>query len=492
MMPRCRDLKKDLPIPPTDLDRSLGWDHRGPVSKAMHRETGVPLTTPKLRASRTVATAATLFLAAALGAACGHTLPSAVADSTSTIPAKTPPADGTFGTMGRICEPGTPSGTPVRGITSSTIQIGVLNDAASSLSPGLGQVYLDVAKAFTGWCNAAGGINGRKIVFVDRDAQITQAAARIVDACQSDFMLVGGATPFDASTVQPREQCGLGSIPAYAASPQATMSSLQALPTREPTTQANVALFRLLSPKYKVALQHVGILAIDQQSLLAPEESMAAAIPLTGGRVTSFQKIPLTVTNFRTYIQPLVGTARMVDLPPADPTPILQAMNNVGYKPAALIDPIGTSYNTQMTAALEAAPIAAPMYIGTVIYPLSLASRNPATKTAVSVTAAEGPKNPVDSSIMPAWIAWVLFAKEASACGTHLTDTCVIHGAVAQHAYTGGGLVAPVDLSNPTTIGACQTIVSATAKGFSFDRALTRPTNGVFNCDPANVVKLPK
>jgi ABC-type branched-subunit amino acid transport system substrate-binding protein len=449
------------------------------------------LPTQQRRDFRTLGSTAALFLMAGLIAACGHTLPSATTSPSSTTSQKSAPAAGVFGTLGRICEPGTPSGPLGRGITKSTIQIGVLNDAASSLSPGLGQVYLDVAKAFTGWCNAAGGINGRKIIFVDRDAQITQAAARIEEACQSDFMLVGGATPFDASTVQPREGCGLGSIPAYASSPQATTSSLQALPTREPTKEANVALFRLLSPKYKVALQHVGILAIDQPSLLAPEESIAAAIPLAGGRVTSFQKIPLTVTNFRTYIQPLVGTAQLVDLPPADPTPILQAVSDVGYKPTAFIDPIGQSYNAEVTAALKAAPTDAPMYIGTVIYPLSLADHNPATKTAVSVTASEHPKNPVDSSIMPAWIAWVLFAKEASVCGSHLSGDCVIRRADDLRAYTGGGLVAPVDLSNPTKIGACQTIISATANGFTYDEALTKPTDGVFNCDPANVVKLP-
>ncbi len=52
---------------------------------------------------------------------------------------------------------------------------------------------------------------------------------------------------------------------------------------------------------------------------------------------------------------------------------------------------------------------------------------------------------------MTPWITWLLFAKSASAC-EELTVDCVIDNATADKAYTAGGLMAPIDTSDPTVI----------------------------------------
>ena len=57
-------------------------------------------------------------------------------------------------------------------------------------------------------CNEAGGILGRKIVLNKRDGKLTEAATRVVEACQSDFMLVGNGNGFDDGTVKPRTERG--------------------------------------------------------------------------------------------------------------------------------------------------------------------------------------------------------------------------------------------------------------------------------------------
>ena len=49
------------------------------------------------------------------------------------------------------------------------------------------------AKVFAAWCNAAGGINGRKIVPVTRDAAFFADAQQTLASCQSDFAIVGGS-----------------------------------------------------------------------------------------------------------------------------------------------------------------------------------------------------------------------------------------------------------------------------------------------------------
>src|SRR4051812_33488598 len=84
------------------------------------------------------------------------------ATSTTTVAPTAVPA-GTFGDLGRICGPGNPKPLSGRGLSGTTIHVGTLGDPGSTITPGLEQEYFDVAKAFTKWCNAAGGINGRSI-----------------------------------------------------------------------------------------------------------------------------------------------------------------------------------------------------------------------------------------------------------------------------------------------------------------------------------------
>jgi ABC-type branched-subunit amino acid transport system substrate-binding protein len=94
--------------------------------------------------------------------------------------------------VGKICEPGSGGASTVRGVTAKTINIAVFNDAANTIVPGLEAEFPQQATAFADWCNAAGGINGRKIVIDNRDAALFNAAQQATAACQSDFMAVGG------------------------------------------------------------------------------------------------------------------------------------------------------------------------------------------------------------------------------------------------------------------------------------------------------------
>ena len=52
-----------------------------------------------------------------------------------------------------------------------------------------------MAKAFAKWCNAAGGINGRKIVIDKHDAKLFNGAQQILDACQRISCWSVAATP---------------------------------------------------------------------------------------------------------------------------------------------------------------------------------------------------------------------------------------------------------------------------------------------------------
>ena len=127
-------------------------------------------------------------------------------------------ASGVWPGVGKICEPGPGGASTVRGVTDKTINIASFNDAANTITPGLEVEFPQQATAFADWCNAAGGINGRKIVIDNRDAALFNAAQQVTASCQSDFMAVGGGMALDEPSVPIREKCGLGQISGYVVS----------------------------------------------------------------------------------------------------------------------------------------------------------------------------------------------------------------------------------------------------------------------------------
>jgi hypothetical protein len=82
-------------------------------------------------------------------------------------------ASGDFGTLKAVCGPGNATGATDQGVTNTTISMSTMSDPGYTALPGLNQELFDSADAFVGWCNAAGGILGRKIVLHKRDAALT-------------------------------------------------------------------------------------------------------------------------------------------------------------------------------------------------------------------------------------------------------------------------------------------------------------------------------
>src|SRR4051812_40220960 len=181
----------------------------------------------KSRKGRAAVAMASLAVVGVVASGCGRAATDREVGSGSTNSSSSPAtssssaaATGDFGSVKSVCAPGSASGGSARGLNGNTIRIGVLADPGSTVTPGLGQEFFDVADVFTKWCNAAGGINGRKIVVDKIDAKLFNVGAAIIQACQKDFMLVGGGNALDAVGVQPRLNCKLGEVPGYTVSPE--------------------------------------------------------------------------------------------------------------------------------------------------------------------------------------------------------------------------------------------------------------------------------
>ena len=152
-----------------------------------------------------------LVAAASLAVSSGVTAGPASAAGTVTT-------TGTWPGVGTICGSGSGGGSTARGVSSKSIDIATFADPGNTVQPGLNVEFFQAAAAFAKWCNAAGGIDGRKIVVHDRDAALFNAAQVTNQACQQDFMSVGGGMALDQPSVPVRVGCGLGQITGFTVS----------------------------------------------------------------------------------------------------------------------------------------------------------------------------------------------------------------------------------------------------------------------------------
>src|ERR1700677_3306796 len=201
------------------------------------------------------------YVAFSSGAAAAATSESRTLSSTSAT-------SGIWPGVGKICEPGSGGASSVRGVGAKTINIAVFNDAASTIEPGLEVEFVQQAKSFADWCNAAGGINGRQIVIDDRDAALFNAAQQATAACQSDFMAVGGGMALDQPSVPIREKCGLGQISGYVVSDASDLATLQVDPSGFNTDSVTSGWFAALAKAYPQAVKKAGMGGPDSPSLL--------------------------------------------------------------------------------------------------------------------------------------------------------------------------------------------------------------------------------
>ena len=76
----------------------------------------------------------------------------------------------------------------------------------------------------------------------------------------------------------------------------------------------------------------------------------------------------------------------------------------------------------------------------------------------------------------------------ATACGSNLTNECVLAKAGAHKDWTGGGLYAPVntDPKDPQ-VSKCWLLIKLTPNGWEYAKKETNPNQDVYNCDPKNV-----
>jgi ABC-type branched-subunit amino acid transport system substrate-binding protein len=440
----------------------------------------------KLRKSALPLAMATMMIAGTYVAASSTTAGASTSASSSS---------GVWPGVGKVCEPGSGGASTVRGVANKTINIAVFNDASNTITPGLEVEFPQQAQAFADWCNAAGGINGRKIVVDNRDAALFNAAQQTTAACQSDFMAVGGGMALDQPSVPIREKCGLGQISGYVVSNISELASDQVDPSGTNTDSVSSGWFGALTKAYPKAVKAAGMGAGDTPSVLQPETKDEFGAEAQGWKIVDFLEPPVSVENWSPYVEQYQQKGVQALWPADDSnfTPFAQAMTTAGFKPAFVI--LGTQFdNSQTQKAVAANPSLPPIYVETQWWPIAQASQNPSTEELVTIMHKYAKGDPIDFDDEEGAEGWLLWAKAASACGASLTVSCVLNHAAATKNWDAGGIQAPIaslTLSNENPQPSpCFAMLQLTAKGIIYDKAITKPTQSIWNCNPKNVVQL--
>lgn len=407
------------------------------------------------------------------------------------LASSSPATNGEWPGVGKICESGPGGASSVRGVGAKTIHIAVPNDASNTVVPGLEKEFVQFANAFADWCNASGGINGRHVVIDNRDAALFNAAQVTNESCQTDFMMVGGGMALDQPSVPVREGCGLGSITGYTVSDASAGATLQVNPSGISNKGVTAGWFAALAKKYPKAVKDAAMGAENTASILEPEKKYEFAAQGMGWNVKNFQIAPVSATVWAPYVQQW-ATAGYQAIWPSDSgnmAPWFQSMATDNYNPAFVI--LGVQFYEKSTIQAMAGLHLPPVYVETGWWPLEMASQNPSTEQLLKVMHKYAKGDTVDFDDEEAAEAWLLWAKSASACGANLTVSCVLNNAAAQKNWSAGGIQAPVaklTMSNENPQPSpCFALLQAKPSGFVYDKAITQPTQSIWNCNPKNV-----
>ncbi|WP_328392762.1 ABC transporter substrate-binding protein [Nocardia sp. NBC_00416] len=389
-----------------------------------------------------------------------------------------------FGDLTGVCKGGDAAGAPTQGVTDSEITVGVFSDVGYSKNP----EFIDAAEVFTSWCNAAGGINGRKITTQTHDSKVMAVRQKMVEACRTDFALVGGGAGLDGLGTKERLECTLPDIPAQVSQQPNLGTDLQVIPS--PSTYAHwdpYNAFRqwLTKEAYPQSAGAVGIINGDSPVTKVLGDKAVESLNAMGAKVIYNQLYPVGgVTDWTPYAQAIKnsGVRGLVWYGEDGPlTKLEEKLTSMDYK-LDWIDPNNNAFRPDYVDLLgRSASFQNNLVDLGGVVPPQLADQSPAMRQLQDLYKKYAPDAVITLPAVRAFSAWLLFAKSASSCGAELTRTCLIQAAQQEAAWSGGGLHSPNDLTNRDAPPTCFNVMRATPEGWKAPEFAA--DNGLFRCN---------
>lgn len=389
-------------------------------------------------------------------------------------PGNVDPSVPTFGNAASPCGegPADKSGYTAsdKGVTPTEINIAAISDPGGP-KPGLDQGVLDSMEAFGKWCNAQGGINGRKLVVHLRDAKILAYKEAVEASCAEDFAMVGGMGVLDNLGAQTQVDCGIINVPGVAVNPEQTLAdltyqSLPNLPTRYLTSPAdwvkathpdsvsksaaiytNLSVTKFQSERLQEGYTKRGFTFVDQQAANLSEENWGPIVSQMKGKGVTF----MNLTSSFEELSPLAKEMKAQDF-----SPVVELETNF--------------YNPKFPQSLQGQ--AEGFYVRALTWPIEEADQNPATQQYLDIMKEYKPDGVIEFLGIQSFSSALLWATAVKNLGADVTRDGLEAEIKKIHQWNGHGLHVPTD---PGGIKQSACFIMMKVVGQGFERAYPKP-----------------
>jgi ABC-type branched-subunit amino acid transport system substrate-binding protein len=406
--------------------------------------------------------------------------------SSTTQPA--PSADNSkFGDLASPCGDGDAKGATDVGVTDDKIQIAYGDDAGYPASPGVSHEASDAIKAFIGWCNDQGGINGRPIEGKYYDAKITDVVNAITGACNDkNFMLVGEAWALDSAQEQTRISCGLPAVPTYSVSADFAMAPLMRVAVPNPVDYVAAGFSANLKTLFPKEVAKVSMVYGNFSATQDTAEKVTAAYPKLGMTFVCPQVYNIAgESDWKPFAQKLKACGAEMVFFSGQAYPngqnLIEAADQLDYHPIWLYD--ANNYLDSF-AKWNTSGLADKAYFRSAFIPLEQADSAPAVKQYTDIVSKDG--GDISQLGEQATSSFLLWATAVQACGSNVTRDCVFQEIDKVSDWTGGGLHAP---TQPGTNMPPNCNLVLKLSGDKFEQVYPKD-KGTFDCDDSYVVKI--
>lgn len=349
----------------------------------------------------------------------------------------------TFGTTPSPCGPADPSLGPLTasdtGVTPTEIKVATIADPGGP-KPGLNKGMWDSMLAFADWCNAQGGVLGRKISVDTLDAKILDYQAQVAQACANDFAMVGGLGTLDEAGAQTGVDCGITNIAGAAVSPQQTEAENTVTPLPNPIRTYNIGPARWVAKNHPDAVKKAAILYSNFSTTKNQADKQIEAYKQAGydfiyrdaANINESNWSPFVINMKNQGVDWMTLVASFEEI-----VPLQQIMAQQGFKPKVV--ELETNYYNQKYPK-DAGATADGSLVRLTSWPIEEADKNPAVQQYLTQLKKTVPDAEPELLGMQAWSAGLLFATAAKAAGPNLTRANLLAEAKKIHSWDGGGL----------------------------------------------------
>jgi len=411
------------------------------------------------------------------------------------------PGNGQFGTLtDPVCgkaPAGETNTASALGVTADSISVGTISDTGYVGAPGLNQELFDASKVFVDWCNSLGGINGRTIKVDKLDAAIFDYKQRVLDACASDFSLVGGGGVADNTGQNDRMSCLMPDFPGFVVNPLSRGADLQVQAIPFPLDRLNAGILRYVAAQYPDSTNAVGYITGNvAQTIVNKDQYQDAGKTLGFTTIYDEQYNAVGEPTWVPFAQAIKdkGVKGLYYVgEPANLGKLLGALAQINYK-LEWVAGSGNLYDQSLVDSAGAALSTNPVYTATAVTPFLAADMVPAVAQYEELFAKYLPKGKNQAALgLNSFTSWLLWAQSAKACGADLTRKCLLAKGLATSSWNGGGLQAEANPANHGSPPVCIAFEKASTESNptgAFSLVNWNSSDGVYNCDTENIVKL--